>query len=103
MLLSAKRLYHPDNNSPNLLIVIEDVTERRRINHEKDLVIGEIQHRLKNLLAIVQAMARLTKVEDRSAVEYQDIFLGRLGALISTYGPTCMSWPPGCRPCLARQ
>jgi len=85
MLLSAKRLFHPDNNRLNLLIVIEDVTERRRINHEKDLVIGEIQHRLKNLLAIVQALARQTEVEGRSAREYQDTFLGRLGALIGTY------------------
>ena len=85
MLLSARRLFHPDNNSPNLLIVIEDVTERRRINHEKDLVIGEIQHRLKNLLAVVQAMARMTEVEGHSAKEYRDAFLGRLGALIKTY------------------
>ena len=85
MLLSAKRLFHPDNNSPHLLIAIEDVTERRRINHQKDLVIGEIQHRLKNLLAIVQALARQTEVHGRSAQEYQDTFLGRLGALIRTY------------------
>ncbi len=32
-------------------------------------MIGEIQHRLKNLLAIVQALARQTKVTDRSAEE----------------------------------
>lgn len=85
MLLSARRLWHPDNNSANLLIVVEDVTERRRINHEKDLVIGEIQHRLKNLLAVVQALARQTGVEDRSAEEYRNAFLGRLDALIRTY------------------
>ncbi len=85
MLLSARRLFHPDNNSANLLIVIEDVTERRRINQAKDLVIGEIQHRLKNLLAVVQALARQTGVEDRSAEEYRNAFLGRLDALIRTY------------------
>jgi two-component sensor histidine kinase len=95
MLLSAKRLFHPDNNSPHLLIVIEDVTERRRINHEKDLVIGEIQHRLKNLLAIVQALARQTEVKDRSAEEYRDAFLGRLTALIKTYD---LSLPGQVRP-----
>ncbi len=95
MLLSAKRLFHPDNNSPSLLIVIEDVTERRRINHEKDLVIGEIQHRLKNLLAIVHALARQTEVKDRSASDYRDAFLGRLDALIKAYD---LSLPGQVRP-----
>jgi two-component sensor histidine kinase len=95
MLLSARRLYHPDNNSPNLLVVIEDVTERRRISHAKDLVIGEIQHRLKNLLAVVQAMARMTEVEGHSAREYRDAFLGRLDALIKTYD---LSMPGQVRP-----
>ncbi|WP_222185162.1 sensor histidine kinase, partial [Geminicoccus harenae] len=95
MLLSAKRLFHPDNNHPNLLIVIEDVTERRRINHEKDLVIAEIQHRLKNLLAVVQALARQTEVQDRSAREYRDALLGRLDALVQTYD---LSLPGQVRP-----
>jgi two-component sensor histidine kinase len=95
MLLSAKRLFHPDNNGQSLLIVIEDVTERRRINHEKDLVIGEIQHRLKNLLAMVQALARQTEVQDRSAFEYRHAFLGRLDTLIKAYD---LSLPGQVRP-----
>jgi two-component sensor histidine kinase len=95
MLLSARCLFHPDNNSPNLLVVIEDVTERRRINHEKDLVIGEIQHRLKNLLAVVQAIARQTEAKDLSGEEYRDAFLARLGILIGTYD---LSLPSQVRP-----
>jgi two-component sensor histidine kinase len=81
MLLSARRLFHPDNTGTTLLLAIEDVTERRRVEHERELRFGELRHRVKNLLAVIQALARQTVAEDRSGAEYRDAFLGRLEAL----------------------
>jgi two-component sensor histidine kinase len=81
MLLNARKLFHPDNTSTTLLLAIEDVTERRRTEHERELRFGELQHRVKNLLAMAQALARQTRAEGRSAEEYRDAFLGRLEAL----------------------
>jgi two-component sensor histidine kinase len=85
MLLSAQRLFHPDNSSRDLLLSIADATESRRREAEKDLLLGEIKHRMKNLLAMVQAMARQTPATGRSGEEYRDAFLGRFNALVRAH------------------
>lgn len=82
MLVSARRLVHPDNNSTSILILFEDVTDSRRKEGEKDILLAETRHRMKNLLAIVRAIATQTAVEGRSAEEYRDAFLGRFEAVI---------------------
>jgi len=82
MLVSARRLVHPDNNSTSVLILFEDVTVRRRGDAQKDILLAETRHRMKNLLAIVRALATQTAVEGRSGQEYRDAFLGRFEALI---------------------
>jgi two-component sensor histidine kinase len=91
MLLSARRLFHPDDSSVTLLLSIEDATERRRKDEEKDVLIGELRHRTKNLLGMVHALARQTN--SRSAEEYRDAFLGRLEALIEAHDLTSMERP----------
>ena len=85
MLLSARRLFHPDNTSRTLLLSIVDATERLNREREKDLLLGELRHRIKNLLAVVQAMARQTSVKGRSGQEYRDAFLGRFDALVRAH------------------
>jgi two-component sensor histidine kinase len=82
MLVSARRLVHPDNNTTSILILFEDVTDRRRSEADKDILLGETRHRMKNLLATVRALAAQTAVEGRSGKEYRDDFLGRFEALI---------------------
>lgn len=81
MLVSAQRLKHPDNGQRVILVSIIDATERRQREDEKDILIGELDHRIKNLLSVTQALARQTGVDGRSAEEYRDIFLGRFEAL----------------------
>lgn len=85
MLLTAHRLYHPDNNTRTLLLSIVDATERRKREIEKDLLLGELRHRMKNLLALVLAMARQTSTQGRSGEEYRDAFLGRFNALVRAH------------------
>jgi two-component sensor histidine kinase len=82
MLVSARRLVHSDNNSTSVLMLFEDATEKRRREAEKDILLAETRHRMKNLLAVVRALATQTAVEDRSGEEYRDAFLGRFEALI---------------------
>ena len=81
MLVSARRLVHPDNNSTSILILFEDVTDRRRSEAQKDILLGETRHRMKNLLGIARSLANQTDVEGRSAAEYRDAFLGRFQAV----------------------
>ncbi len=82
MLVSARRLIHPDNTSSNMLVTFEDVTDQRRTDAEKDILLAETRHRMKNLLAVVRALAAQTEVEGRSAREYREAFMGRFEAVM---------------------
>jgi two-component sensor histidine kinase len=86
MLVSARRLVHPDSNSRVLLLSIVDATERQRREEQKNFVIGELRHRMKNVFAVVGAMARQTRAAGCTGEEYRDAFLGRLDALVRANG-----------------
>jgi PAS domain-containing protein len=76
MILSARRLFHPDNNSTTLLLSMEDATTRLQKEEERELLLGELRHRVKNLLGVVLALARQTEAAGRTGEEYRDAFLG---------------------------
>lgn len=82
MLVSARQLVHPDNNSTSILVLFDDVTDRRREEVQNNILLTETRHRMKNILAMVRALANTTSVEDRSGAEYRDAFLGRFEAVI---------------------
>ena len=81
--LNARKMLHP--NSTTLLLVLEDVTDGRRKEQENELLLGELHHRVKNLFALVHALARQTEVEGRSSKDYRDAFLGRLDTLMRAH------------------
>lgn len=81
MLISARRLAHPDDNSRVLLLTMVDATERRKKEQENHVLIDELRHRMKNLLGLAHALARQTEVAGLSAEAYREALLGRLGAL----------------------
>ena len=81
MLVSAERIAQPDNARRVLLLTIVDATERRRCANRQNFLIGELNHRIKNILTVTQALARQTSVKGRTAEEYRDAFLGRFEAL----------------------
>ncbi|QUS36217.1 sensor histidine kinase [Falsirhodobacter algicola] len=60
---------------------ILDVTERRRAEETRSILIGELNHRVKNMLANVQAIARQTARHARDPDHFAKTFGGRLQAL----------------------
>ena len=88
MLVTAQRLKHPDNGQRIMLVSIVDATQRRQDEDEKDILIGELDHRIKNLLAVTQSLARQTSVEGRTAEEYRDAFLARFEAMARSLSMT---------------
>ncbi|WP_051380622.1 sensor histidine kinase [Bradyrhizobium sp. WSM1743] len=60
----------------NMLV---DITARKQAEQRMMLLTAEVDHRSNNLLAVIQAMLRLTKAN--SAEEFQAAFQGRLSAL----------------------
>jgi two-component sensor histidine kinase len=49
-----------------------------------EMLARELQHRVKNILAIVQALSRQTVIKSRSLDDYADAFEGRIAALART-------------------
>ena len=61
--------------------IVRDITERKRSEERQVLLMAEIDHRAKNLLASIQAMVLLTKPHARSVTDYADTLIGRLHAM----------------------
>ncbi|MBT0668549.1 response regulator [Novosphingobium profundi] len=65
----------------SVMLSMIDVTERRRAERTQRLLIGELNHRVKNTLATVQAIASQGFRHARSPEEFQEAFSGRIQAL----------------------
>jgi PAS domain S-box-containing protein len=62
-------------------VQILDVTERKRAEATQRLLIGELNHRVKNTLASVQAIATQTLRHAAEPAEFAPTFIGRIHAL----------------------
>lgn len=60
-------------------VSLNDVTERKRAEEARDLLLREVDHRSRNVLAVVQSIIRLTRAATLPA--YKDLVLGRINAL----------------------
>ena len=75
MSLNASEVRHPEAANPELLLVIEDITERRAIEREKqdllrqkELLLQETQHRINNSLQIIaKSCCSRRKPSDRTS------------------------------------
>ena len=70
-----------------LLIVgsAADITEQKRAEQRKELLAGEMRHRAKNLVAVVDAIGRQSRPKGQPAAEaFIDNFMGRLLTLLNT-------------------
>ena len=64
-----------------ILGVLQDITERRDAQEKQALLSGELAHRVKNILAIVQSIANQTLTESTSVTKALQDFSVRLNAL----------------------
>ncbi|HEY2752171.1 PAS domain S-box protein [Phenylobacterium sp.] len=65
--------------------IARDVTDRRRVLEQQSLMLGEMQHRVKNLAAVIDGLARQSQPDDDPGVKaFVARFLGRVHALLST-------------------
>ncbi|WP_207461506.1 PAS domain S-box protein [Azospirillum sp. SYSU D00513] len=75
---------------PQYLIgVLLDITERKEAEARQALLAREVDHRAKNMLAVVQAMLRLTKADSREA--FIQAIEGRVGALARAHTALSLS------------
>ncbi|MGQ7794637.1 chemotaxis protein CheB [Faunimonas sp. B44] len=81
MLLTACKLPQEGGLDGLILIVVEDVTERKRFDEHREVLVGELNHRIKNVMATVQAIASQTLSSATSLEEARATFGSRLVAL----------------------
>jgi two-component system CheB/CheR fusion protein len=62
-------------------VLFNDISERKRAEEERELLTRELSHRVKNTLAVVQALAMQTDGRASSIAAYREAFVGRLQAL----------------------
>ena len=64
-----------------LSVMIEDIRERRKWQRQQHLLNRELQHRVKNSLAVVQSIANQTQRSSPTLERFRTAFQGRLQAL----------------------
>jgi PAS domain S-box-containing protein len=98
MCLNARKVYRPGNKIQLILLAIEDVTERVRLEREHAIVserigvlLQELTHRIKNSLQIIVSMVSLEahnqkSGEGKAALERVSHRIAALGRLYSMLG-----------------
>lgn len=67
-----------------VLTIMVDISERKRLEEQR-LLIGELNHRIQNLFAVVQSVALHSLRGDRSLEDAREVFIERLHSLGRTY------------------
>lgn len=85
LLLRVEALYKADGTPWRLLGIAIDVTEEKRAEERQHLLLQEMGHRIKNTLAVVQAMAGLALRRSHSLAEAEATLTARLKALAAAH------------------
>lgn len=69
----------------SVLATVIDITDRALVNESQQILIRELNHRTKNLFAVIQALAGRTLREAQTLTEAEAVLRGRLHALAQAY------------------
>jgi len=93
--LNAKgRVFFDPRNRPVTFVgIFHDITDRKRAESQQKILLGELNHRVKNTLATVQSIASQTLRTSPDLSNFKEAFEGRLMALSKTHDVlTRSSW-----------
>jgi PAS domain S-box-containing protein len=86
---SRDSLLSSDTVGAPLLVIgsASEITEQKEAEQHKQLLADEMRHRARNLVAIVQAIGRMSRPKNQpEANRFIDVFMGRLLTLLNTGG-----------------
>ncbi len=72
-------------DEPVFLGFLRDISERRDAARRQELMVGELNHRVKNLLGVVSGIAHQTARASPTLADFQPAFGGRLAALAKAH------------------
>ncbi|MGC4026586.1 MAG: HWE histidine kinase domain-containing protein [Mesorhizobium sp.] len=85
LLSSARAIRNNDGNVVGAVQISLDISERKRSEQQRQLLVNELNHRVKNTLAVVQAVASQTLRNSPSVREAQEALSMRLIALAKAH------------------
>ena len=68
-----------------VLAIMVDIRERKRTEERQRLLVGELNHRIQNLFAVIHSVALHSLGGNRSLVEAREVFIDRLQSLGRAY------------------
>ncbi len=77
--------YGPDGDVIYIIQHAEDVTAAVALEQKNDMVARELDHRVKNMFAVVQSVAALSSQRAETADDFREDFIARLAAMSRTY------------------
>ncbi|HWK94639.1 MAG TPA: HWE histidine kinase domain-containing protein [Pseudolabrys sp.] len=80
-LLSAGPLLNEEKASVGSIVTLTEITDRKRAEEQQTMMVAELNHRVKNILAIVQSVALQTTRNAGSMQAFNDTFSGRIQAI----------------------
>ena len=81
----ARAVREPGQQRIVILIVCEEITERKRVEEQQRTLVAELDHRVKNVLATVQAVAAHTMETSSSMPHFVAALDGRIRSMGSTH------------------
>jgi two-component sensor histidine kinase/PAS domain-containing protein len=80
-LLSAGPLIDDNRANVGSIVTLTDITDLKRAEEQQVTMVAELNHRVKNILAIVQSVAAQTMRSSSTLENFSDAFTGRLKAI----------------------
>jgi hypothetical protein len=82
---SGAVLLGPDREPSYLIGVVQDITERKYEEEQRENLVAELDHRIKNLLAVVQSVAAQSARKSASLDVFLKTFAARLKSMSSAH------------------
>mgnify|MGYP002780371301 CR=1 FL=1 len=77
------------------IIEVRDTTDEKKVEEARELLMREVDHRARNVMAVVQSLVRLTKADDLQT--YKTVLSGRINAIARAQTSLAnRQWEDGC-------
>jgi two-component system CheB/CheR fusion protein len=83
---SISALANGDGRASRVISVILDIDKRKRVEEQAKLLLGELDHRVKNILAIVSSIVTQTLKANPSPEVFAEKIAGRIAAIARAHG-----------------
>jgi PAS domain S-box-containing protein len=85
VMISAAPLLVSGERTQGCVVTLVDLSQRKAAERQQALLMGELDHRVKNTLTMVMAICARTAAHERSIEDFQKAFSGRIQALAATH------------------